>query len=56
MSTFDRYNAHYLTESDILYPAGGVIVIHNHLQKKQKFIRLQDKNKPIKSLVLAPNK
>ncbi|XP_021188779.3 cilia- and flagella-associated protein 57 isoform X1 [Helicoverpa armigera] len=51
-----QYNAHYLSESEILYPAGGVIVIHNHLQKKQKFIRLQDKHKPIKSLVLAPNR
>ncbi|KAL0901492.1 hypothetical protein ABMA27_006736 [Loxostege sticticalis] len=51
-----QYNAHYLTESEIIYPAGGVIVIHNHLQKKQKFIRLQDKHKPIKSLVLAPNR
>ncbi|CAB3240040.1 unnamed protein product [Arctia plantaginis] len=51
-----QYNAHYITESEIVYPAGGVIVIHNHLQKKQKFIRLQDKRKPIKSLVLAPNR
>ncbi|KAM3967911.1 testes of unusual size [Aphomia sociella] len=51
-----QYNAHYLTESEIIYPAGGVIVIHNHLQKKQKFIRLQDKHKPIKSLILAPNR
>ncbi|XP_073957164.1 cilia- and flagella-associated protein 57-like isoform X1 [Choristoneura fumiferana] len=51
-----QYNAHYLTESDIIYPAGGVIVIYNHLQKKQKFIRLQDKHKPIKSIVLAPNR
>ncbi|CAF4793044.1 unnamed protein product [Pieris macdunnoughi] len=51
-----QYNAHYLTDSEIIYPAGGVIVIHNHLQKKQKFIRLQDKHKPIKSLVLAPNR
>ncbi|XP_031769045.2 cilia- and flagella-associated protein 57 isoform X1 [Galleria mellonella] len=51
-----QYNAHYLSESEIIYPAGGVIVIHNHLQKKQKFIRLQDKHKPIKSLVLAPNR
>ncbi|KAF9421540.1 hypothetical protein HW555_002473, partial [Spodoptera exigua] len=56
LSTDIQYNAHYLTESEILYPAGGVIVIHNHLQKKQKFIRLQDKHKPIKSLVLAPNR
>ncbi|XP_068626911.1 cilia- and flagella-associated protein 57 isoform X2 [Battus philenor] len=51
-----RYNAHYLSDSEIIYPAGGVIVIHNHLQKKQKFIRLQDKHKPIKSIVLAPNR
>ncbi|XP_026319729.1 cilia- and flagella-associated protein 57 [Hyposmocoma kahamanoa] len=51
-----QFNAHYLSESEIIYPAGGVIVIHNHLQKKQKFIRLQDKHKPIKSLVLAPNR
>ncbi|XP_041975861.1 cilia- and flagella-associated protein 57 isoform X1 [Aricia agestis] len=51
-----QYNAHYLSDSEVLYPAGGVIVIHNHLQKKQKFIKLQDKHKPIKSLVLAPNR
>ncbi|XP_039752116.1 cilia- and flagella-associated protein 57 [Pararge aegeria] len=51
-----QYNAHYMTDSEIIYPAGGVIVIHNHIQKKQKFIRLQDKHKPIKSLILAPNR
>ncbi|XP_063616617.1 cilia- and flagella-associated protein 57 isoform X2 [Cydia splendana] len=51
-----QFNAHYVNESDIIYPAGGVIVIYNHIQKKQKFIRLQDKHKPIKSLVLAPNR
>ncbi|KAJ2947907.1 hypothetical protein O0L34_g9698 [Tuta absoluta] len=51
-----QFNAHFISESEILYPAGGVMVIHNHLQKKQKFIRLQDKHKPIKSLVLSPNK
>ncbi|XP_046965131.1 cilia- and flagella-associated protein 57 [Vanessa cardui] len=51
-----QYNAHYMTDSEIIYPAGGVIVIHNHIQKKQKFIRLQDKHKPIKSIVLAPNR
>ncbi|XP_045769045.1 cilia- and flagella-associated protein 57 isoform X2 [Maniola jurtina] len=49
-------NAHYVTDSEIIYPAGGVIVIHNHIQKKQKFIRLQDKHKPIKSIILAPNR
>ncbi|XP_037969047.2 cilia- and flagella-associated protein 57 [Plutella xylostella] len=51
-----QYNAHYITDTEIVYPAGGVLVIHDHLQKKQKFIKLQDKHKPIKSLVLAPNR
>ncbi|KAJ1523827.1 hypothetical protein ONE63_010385 [Megalurothrips usitatus] len=35
-------NAYFLTDHDILYPAGSVLVVHNHIQKHQKFIKLVD--------------
>ncbi len=37
-------NAYFLTDHDILYPAGSVLVIHNHIQKHQKFIKLVDQH------------
>ncbi|GBP75293.1 Cilia- and flagella-associated protein 57 [Eumeta japonica] len=51
-----QYNAHYVSESEVLYPAGGVVVVHDHSLKKQRFIKLQDKSKAVKSLALAPNR
>lgn len=35
-------NAYFLTDHDILYPAGSVLAIHNHIQKHQKFVKLVD--------------
>lgn len=37
-------NAYFLTDHDVLYPAGSVLVIHNHIQKHQKFIKLVDQH------------
>ena len=56
-------NAYFLTDHDILYPAGSVLVIHNHIQKHQKFIKLIDGKEQhtkeqhiIKEIVLSPSR
>lgn len=59
-------NAYFLTDHDILYPAGSVLVIHNHIQKHQKYIKLVDQQHGkealtkeqhiIKEIVLSPSR
>ncbi|KOX70977.1 WD repeat-containing protein 65 [Melipona quadrifasciata] len=36
-------NAHYISDSEILYPVGNVIALHNVPQYRQRFIRLSEK-------------
>lgn len=50
-------NASYITDHDILYPAGGLLIIHNYAQKQQKYIKLSsDHTKTISMIVVSPNK
>ncbi|XP_075215374.1 testes of unusual size [Lycorma delicatula] len=49
-------NATYVTDHDILYPAGGLLIIHNYTQKQQKYIKLSDSQKVISMIVVSPNK
>lgn len=48
-------NAHYISDSEILYPVGNVIAIHNIPQYEQKLIRLPDKQQ-INIIAVAHNK
>ncbi|XP_077289414.1 cilia- and flagella-associated protein 57-like [Arctopsyche grandis] len=49
-------NAHFTTDSEVVYPAGGVLVLHDFNQKCQKFIKLPEKQNPIQSISISPNK
>ncbi|XP_039288105.1 cilia- and flagella-associated protein 57 isoform X2 [Nilaparvata lugens] len=49
-------NATYLTDHNIIYPAGGVLVIHDYVQQEQKYIKLPDASKVISRIVISPNK
>ncbi|XP_053985715.1 cilia- and flagella-associated protein 57 [Hylaeus volcanicus] len=48
-------NAHYITDAEVLYPIGNVIVIHNIPQRRQRLIHLSDKNE-INIISVTPNK
>lgn len=48
-------NAHYITDAEIAYPVGNAIAVHNIPQRRQKLIRLSDKNQ-INIITVAPNK
>ncbi|KAK2582891.1 hypothetical protein KPH14_008965 [Odynerus spinipes] len=48
-------NAQYVTDSEILYPVGNVLSIHNISQQQQKLIRLPDKIQ-INIICVTPNK
>ncbi|XP_039276040.1 cilia- and flagella-associated protein 57 [Nilaparvata lugens] len=49
-------NATFITDDDILYPAGGVLVIHNYLSRTQRYIKLPRHLNTISMLVVSPNK
>ena len=36
-------NVHYISDSEILYPVGNVIALHNVPQYRQRLIRLSEK-------------
>ncbi|XP_014478629.1 PREDICTED: cilia- and flagella-associated protein 57 [Dinoponera quadriceps] len=48
-------NAHYITDTEILYPVGNVLAVHNFAQRDQKLIRLPDKHR-INVICVSPNK
>ncbi|CAL7949933.1 unnamed protein product [Xylocopa violacea] len=48
-------NVHYINDSEILYPIGNVIAVHNIPQYRQRLIRLSDKQK-INIISVAHNK
>lgn len=48
-------NAHYITDSEVLYPVGNVITVHNVPQSRQRFLHLADKTE-INIISVAPNK
>jgi len=45
-------NASYISENEILYPAGRVLVVHNYAQKLQRYIQLPEK--PINIICVSP--
>ena len=48
-------NAHYITDGEILYPVGGSLALHNISQRRQKLIRLSEKQQ-INIITVSPNK
>ncbi|XP_012285272.1 cilia- and flagella-associated protein 57 [Orussus abietinus] len=48
-------NAHYITDTDILYPVGSTLAIHNFVQRRQRIIRLPEKHR-VNIISVTPNK
>ncbi|XP_066588293.1 cilia- and flagella-associated protein 57 [Prorops nasuta] len=48
-------NVHYISDSEIIYPVGNVLAIHNIPEQRQKLIHLSNKIK-VNIMCLAPNK
>ncbi|XP_031833358.1 testes of unusual size [Nomia melanderi] len=48
-------NAHYISDAEILYPAGNVISLHQIPQGRQRLLRLPDKRE-INIISVTPNK
>jgi hypothetical protein len=49
-------NASYISENEILYPAGGVLILHNYMQKLQRYIKIPEKQKPINIICVSPSR
>ena len=56
LKTNVKGNVHFITDEDIIYPAGGVLVCHNINQRRQKFIKLNDKGINVTSIIVSPNR
>lgn len=48
-------NVNFISDDEVLYPAGGLLVMHNFAQKRQRFARLPDKGLNITRIVVSPN-
>jgi hypothetical protein len=42
--------ASYISENEILYSAGGVLIVHNYTQKLQRYIKLEEKDKHVNKI------
>lgn len=49
-------NIHFLSDDEIVYPAGAVVVVHNYHVRKQKYIRLSDKGNNLTHIAVSPDK
>lgn len=49
-------NVDCITDDEIIYPVGGVLAIHDAIQRRQKFIRLPQKGLNLTGMLVSPNK
>jgi hypothetical protein len=49
-------NASFISENEILYPAGGVLVIHNYKQKLQHYIQFEEQDKHVNIICVSPSR
>lgn len=56
INTQIKGNVHYITEEEVIYPNGGVLVVHNFPGKRQKYIKLPEKGYNVNLIVLSPNR
>ncbi|EEB15712.1 conserved hypothetical protein [Pediculus humanus corporis] len=45
--------AHYITDFQVLYPSGSVIVLQDYIEKRQRYIKLFDKSLFLEMIVLS---
>jgi len=51
-----KQNAHYLSEHEILYPAGSTLLLHNYPQKQQRYIQLMEKSIYLEMIIVSPSR
>lgn len=51
-----KQNAHFITDSQILYPAGSVLVLHDYYERRQMFIELQEKSLVLELIIVSPSR
>lgn len=56
LTTSIKGNINYVSDLDVLYPAGGVLVIHNYVQMTQFYIKLPEPQKVLNIICVSPNK
>lgn len=56
LETSIKGNLHFLSDDELVYPVGSVVVVHNYDIRKQKFIKLSDKGKNLTHLAVSPDK
>jgi hypothetical protein len=49
-------NASYISENEILYPAGGVLIVHDYKEKLQRYIKLEEKDKHVNFICVSPSR
>lgn len=53
---FVKQNAHYITDFQILYAAGSVLVLHNYHETRQKHIKLFEKSVYLEMIAVSNNR
>jgi hypothetical protein len=56
LTTDIKGNASYISGNEILYPAGRVLIIHNYMQKLQRYIKLTGKQESINIICVSPSR
>lgn len=51
-----KQNAHYISDFQILYPAGSVLIMHNYVEKRQKYIKLFEKSIYLEVITVSPSR
>ncbi|XP_046388755.1 cilia- and flagella-associated protein 57 isoform X2 [Ischnura elegans] len=49
-------NVYFSKDSEVLYPVGAVIALHDFQTNRQKYLKLPDKRRPINIICLSSNK
>lgn len=56
LNTTTRKNVCCISNDEILYPVGGVIILHNFKQKSQRYIHLPNPEREISVITVAIKK
>ncbi|XP_046661792.1 cilia- and flagella-associated protein 57 [Homalodisca vitripennis] len=56
LTTSIKGNINFVTDLDVLYPAGGALIFHNYVQQTQAHIKLPEPQKVLNIIIVSPNK
>lgn len=56
LETAVKGNIHFLSDDEVVYPVGSVVVVHNFHVKKQKFIKLSNNGNNLSHVAVSPDK